>query len=38
VIVALVIGDQHGIDQPDWVVFNRTGISHLSSITGLRIH
>ena len=32
VIVALVIGDQRGIDQADWQVFNRTGIGHLISI------
>ncbi|UVW26983.1 DNA internalization-related competence protein ComEC/Rec2 [Massilia sp. H6] len=37
VIVALVIGDQRGIDQPDWDVFNRTGISHLVSISGLHV-
>ncbi|MGN6388973.1 MAG: DNA internalization-related competence protein ComEC/Rec2 [Burkholderiaceae bacterium] len=37
VIVALVIGDQRGIDQSDWDVFNRTGISHLVSISGLHI-
>jgi len=37
VIVALVIGDQRGIDQADWDVFNRTGISHLVSISGLHI-
>ncbi|TFW32790.1 DNA internalization-related competence protein ComEC/Rec2 [Massilia horti] len=37
VIVALVIGDQRGIDQSDWTVFNRTGISHLISISGLHI-
>jgi competence protein ComEC len=37
VIVALVIGDQRGIDQPDWQVFNRTGIGHLISISGLHI-
>jgi competence protein ComEC len=37
VIVALVIGDQHGIDQSDWQVFNRTGIGHLISISGLHI-
>jgi competence protein ComEC len=35
VIVALVIGDQRGIDQGAWDVFNRTGISHLVSTTGL---
>ena len=37
VIVALVIGDQRGIDQDDWDIFNRTGISHLVSISGLHI-
>ena len=37
VIVALVIGDQRGIDQASWDVFNRTGISHLVSISGLHI-
>lgn len=37
VIVALVIGDQRGIDQGAWDVFNRTGISHLVSISGLHI-
>src|SRR5450830_927376 len=37
VIVALVVGDQRAIDQSDWQVFNRTGISHLVSISGLHI-
>ena len=37
VIVALVVGDQRGIPQSDWQVFNRTGISHLISISGLHI-
>jgi competence protein ComEC len=37
VIVALVIGDQRGIDQADWQLFNRTGIGHLISISGLHI-
>ena len=37
VIVALVIGDQRGIGQDDWDIFNRTGISHLVSISGLHI-
>lgn len=37
VMVALVIGDQRGIAQSDWDVFNRTGISHLVSISGLHI-
>jgi competence protein ComEC len=37
VLVALVVGDQRAIDQSDWKVFNRTGISHLISISGLHI-
>lgn len=37
VIVALAIGDQRGIAQSDWEVFNRTGIGHLVSISGLHI-
>jgi len=37
VIVALVIGDQRGIEQADWDIFNRTGISHLVAISGLHI-
>jgi competence protein ComEC len=32
--VALVIGDQRGIPQSDWKVFNRTGIGHLVSMVG----
>jgi competence protein ComEC len=31
VIVALVVGDQRGINQSDWQVFNRSGIGHLIS-------
>ena len=37
VIVALVVGDQRGIGQSDWQVFNRTGVGHLVSISGLHI-
>lgn len=37
VIAALVIGDQRGISQSDWKIFNRTGIAHLVSISGLHI-
>ncbi len=37
VIVALVMGDQGGISDEDWSLFNRTGISHLVSISGLHI-
>ncbi|RSZ55935.1 DNA internalization-related competence protein ComEC/Rec2 [Massilia atriviolacea] len=37
VIVALVVGDQRSIGQDDWSVFNRTGVGHLISISGLHI-
>jgi competence protein ComEC len=37
VLVALVMGDQAGIDDADWSRFNRSGISHLISISGLHI-
>ncbi|NHZ32572.1 DNA internalization-related competence protein ComEC/Rec2 [Massilia rubra] len=37
VIVALVVGDQRSIGQADWNVFNRTGVGHLISISGLHI-
>lgn len=37
VIIALVIGDQRAVSQSDWEVFNRTGIGHLVSISGLHI-
>ncbi|MEA9983523.1 DNA internalization-related competence protein ComEC/Rec2 [Herbaspirillum sp. RTI4] len=37
VIVALVIGDQRAIAQEDWTVFNRTGVGHLISISGLHV-
>ena len=37
VIVALVVGDQRAIDQDDWTIFNRTGIGHLISISGLHV-
>jgi competence protein ComEC len=37
VIVALVIGDQRAVNQSDWKIFNRTGIGHLISISGLHI-
>ena len=37
VLVALVIGDQRGVQQSDWTVFTRTGIGHLISISGLHI-
>lgn len=37
VIVALVVGDQRAIEQSDWTIFNRTGIGHLISISGLHV-
>jgi competence protein ComEC len=37
VITALVVGDQRNIAQSDWQIYNRTGIGHLISISGLHI-
>lgn len=37
VLIALVLGDQRAIAEADWALFNRTGISHLVSISGLHI-
>lgn len=37
VLIALVIGDQEGIAQEDWRLFNRTGMTHLVSISGSHI-
>lgn len=37
VVAALVMGDQRGISQSDWSIFNRTGIGHLMAISGLHI-
>ena len=36
-IVALTIGDQRAIPEAQWRVFNRTGITHLISISGLHV-
>ena len=36
-IVALTIGDQRAIPEAQWRVFNRTGIAHLISISGLHV-
>ncbi len=38
VIAALAIGDQRAIPEAQWTVFNRTGVSHLISISGLARH
>lgn len=37
VIMALAMGDQASVDKQDWTVFNRTGITHLVSISGLHV-
>ncbi|MCC7039156.1 MAG: DNA internalization-related competence protein ComEC/Rec2 [Burkholderiales bacterium] len=37
VVVALAIGEQRAITDAQWVVFNRTGVSHLVSISGLHV-
>ena len=37
VLVALTVGDQAAIAAPWWELFNRTGIGHLMSISGLHI-
>lgn len=37
VLRALAIGDQDGVDDTDWTVFNRTGVTHLVSISGSHI-
>lgn len=37
VLVALAIGDQGAISDAQWQVFNRTGVTHLISISGLHV-
>lgn len=37
VISALVVGDQRAISTADWALFQRTGVSHLMSISGLHV-
>ena len=37
VLTALAIGDQSGIDERAWTVFNRTGVGHLISVSGLHV-
>lgn len=36
-LLALAVGDQAAIDPSHWRVFNRTGVGHLMSISGLHI-
>jgi competence protein ComEC len=37
VITALAIGDQRAVPERQWTVFNRTGVTHLVSISGLHV-
>ena len=37
VLVALTVGDQRAIPNAQWQVFNRTGVTHLVSISGLHV-
>jgi len=37
VLTALTIGDQRAIPESQWSVFNRTGLTHLVSISGLHV-
>ena len=37
VLVALAIGDQRSIPNGHWQIFNRTGVTHLVSISGLHV-
>src|SRR3954468_8424111 len=37
ILIALVIGDQRAISSEEWRLFNRTGVTHLMSISGLHV-
>ena len=37
ILVALAVGDQQSIDSDLWLLFARTGITHLMSISGLHV-
>ena len=37
VMIALAVGDQDSVESDDWDVFNRTGITHLVSISGSHV-
>ncbi|MBI5890411.1 MAG: DNA internalization-related competence protein ComEC/Rec2 [Nitrosomonadales bacterium] len=37
ILTALAIGDQSSITQSEWLLFTRTGVNHLMSISGLHI-
>jgi len=37
ILAALAVGDQHAISNEEWQLFNRTGVTHLMSISGLHV-
>ena len=37
ILAALAIGDQRAISSEEWRLFNRTGVTHLMSISGLHV-
>jgi competence protein ComEC len=37
VLIALAVGDQNAIGAADWTLFQRTGVSHLMSISGMHV-
>ena len=37
VLIALAIGDQAAVERLDWQIFNRSGITHLVSISGMHV-
>ena len=37
VLIALAMGDQAAVERVDWQIFNRAGITHLVSISGMHV-
>ncbi len=37
ILAALAVGDQRAISSEEWTLFNRTGVTHLMSISGLHV-
>ena len=37
ILAALAVGDQRAISAEEWRLFNRTGVTHLMSISGLHV-
>lgn len=37
ILAALAVGDQRAIPREEWQLFNRTGVTHLMSISGLHV-